>query len=73
MTDEQLAYSVAKLKEQEMITGGDAKRDGIGTMNEARLKASYDLMVEAKVIELAKVNFSSTFNTKIIKDIKVLP
>lgn len=73
MTDEQLAYSVAKLKEQEMITGGDAKRDGIGTMSEARLKASYDLMVEAKVIEPAKVNFSSTFNTKIIKDIKVLP
>lgn len=73
MTDEQLAYSVAKLKELEMITGGDAKRDGIGTIREARLKAGYDLMVDAKVIDPAKVNFQSTFNARIMRDIKVLP
>jgi NitT/TauT family transport system substrate-binding protein len=73
MTDEQLAYSVAKLKELEMVTGGDAKRDGIGTIREARLKTGYDLMVDAKVIDPAKVNFQSTFNTKIIQSIKVLP
>lgn len=73
MTDEQLAYSVAKLKELEMITGGDAKRDGIGTIREARLKAGYDLMVASKVIEPEKVNFQSTFTTKFIRDIKVLP
>ena len=73
MTDEQLTYSVAMLRELEMITGGDAKRDGIGTIREARLKAGYDLMVGAKVIEPEKVNFQSTFTTKIMKDIKVLP
>jgi NitT/TauT family transport system substrate-binding protein len=73
MTDEQLAYSVGKLKELEMITGGDAKRDGIGIIREERLKAGYDLMVESKVIDPAKVNFQSTFTTRIIRDIKVLP
>jgi NitT/TauT family transport system substrate-binding protein len=73
MTDEQLAYSVAKLKELEVITSGDAKRDGIGIIREARLKAGYDLLVEAKVIEASKVNFQSTFNTKIIQSVKVLP
>ncbi|HYF17730.1 MAG TPA: ABC transporter substrate-binding protein [Ramlibacter sp.] len=73
MTDEQLAYSVAKLKELEMITGGDAKRDGIGTMSEERLKAGYDLMVESKVIDPAKVDLRSTYTLKFIRDIKVLP
>jgi DNA-binding MarR family transcriptional regulator len=35
--------------------------------------AGYDLLVNAKVIDASKVNFQSTFNTKIIQSIKVLP
>ena len=45
MTDDQLAYSVAKLKEMGMITGGDAATLGIGIMTDARAKASYDFLV----------------------------
>jgi NitT/TauT family transport system substrate-binding protein len=45
MTDDQLAYSVAKLKEMGMITGGDAAKLGIGVMNDTRAKANYDFLV----------------------------
>jgi len=73
MTDEQLAYSVAKLKEMGMITGGDAATQGIGTITEARSKASYDFLVSAKLLDPSKVDVSKTYTTAFIKDIKVLP
>jgi len=38
MTDDQLAYSVSKLKEMGMVTGGDAAKLGIGVMTDARAK-----------------------------------
>ena len=73
MTQEQLDYSVGKLRELGMVTGGDAATRGIGTMSQARLRASYDLMVDAKVIDPAKVDFASTFTLDIVNAIKVLP
>ena len=45
ITDDQLAYSVAKLKETGLVTGGDAAKLGIGVITDARLKASYDFLV----------------------------
>lgn len=73
MTDEQLTYSVAKLKEMDMVTGGDAATMGIGTMTDARAKASYDFLVEAKLLDPAKVKLADTYTTAFIKDVKVLP
>jgi NitT/TauT family transport system substrate-binding protein len=73
MTQEQLDYSVGKLRELGMVTSGDAATRGIGTMSEARLRASYELMVGAKVIDPAKVDFASTYTLDIINGIKVLP
>ena len=63
MTDEQLAYSVAKLKEMGMATGGDAATMGIGIMTDARAKASYDFLVDAKLIDPAKVKLTETYTT----------
>jgi NitT/TauT family transport system substrate-binding protein len=73
ITDDQLAYSVAKLKESGLVTGGDAAKLGIGVMTDARLKASYDFLVSAKLIDPAKVDLSKTYTTEFVKDIKVLP
>ncbi len=73
MTDEQLAYSVAKLKEMGMVTGGDAASMGIGTMTDARAKASYDFLVQTKLIDPAKVKLADTYTTSFVKDLKVLP
>ncbi|CAN5568263.1 ABC transporter substrate-binding protein [soil metagenome] len=73
MTDDQLAYSVAKLKEMGMITGGDAAKLGIGVITDARSKASYDFLVSAKLLDPAKVELAKTYTTEFIKDAKVLP
>ena len=73
MTDDQLAYSVAKLKEMAMVTGGDAAKLGIGAMTDARAKASYDFLVASKLIDPAKVKLSDTYTTEFVKDLKVMP
>ncbi len=73
MTDDQLAYSVAKLKESGIITGGDAGTLGIGILTDARSKASYDFMVSAKLLDPAKVKLADTYTTRFVKDAKVLP
>jgi NitT/TauT family transport system substrate-binding protein len=73
MTDEQLAYSVAKLKEMGIVTGGDAAKLGIGVMNDARAKANYDFLVDNKLLDPAKVDLAEAYNFEFVKDAKVLP
>jgi NitT/TauT family transport system substrate-binding protein len=73
MTDDQLAYSLAKLKESGMIAGGDAAKLGIGIITDVRAKASYDFMVSAKLLDPAKVKLTDTYTTEFVKDLKVLP
>ena len=50
MTDELLAYSVARMKEYGIVDSGDALRDGIGAMSAARAASFYDKMVRAGVV-----------------------
>ncbi len=73
MTDDQLAYSVAKLKETGMVLGGDAAKMGVGVMTEARLKASLDFLAGAKLVDPAKVDLAAAFPTTFVKDLKVMP
>jgi NitT/TauT family transport system substrate-binding protein len=73
MTDDQLAYSVAKLKETGMVLGGDAAKLGVGVMTEARLKASFDFLVGAKLLDPSKIDLATAFPTTFVKDLKVLP
>ena len=73
MTDEQLSYSVAKLKEMGIVTGGGAAKSGIGSMDEARLKANYAFLVDNKLIDPAKVGPGAAYDFQFIKDLKVMP
>jgi NitT/TauT family transport system substrate-binding protein len=50
MTDELLAYSVARMKEYGIVDSGDALKDGIGAMNDARAASFFDKMVRAGVV-----------------------
>jgi NitT/TauT family transport system substrate-binding protein len=50
MTDELLAYSVAKMKEYGIVDSGDAATLGIGAMTDARMKDFFDKMVRAGVV-----------------------
>jgi NitT/TauT family transport system substrate-binding protein len=51
MTDDLLAYSVAKMKAYGIVDSGDAATLGIGAMTDARYKAFFDQMVRAGVVK----------------------
>ncbi len=46
MTDELLAYSVAKMREYGIVDSGDAATLGVGAMSDARIAGFYDKMVK---------------------------
>ncbi|MFT3777365.1 MAG: ABC transporter substrate-binding protein [Ottowia sp.] len=73
MSDELLAYGIAKLKEMAVVTGGDAGKLGIGVITDARAKASYDFLVNAKLLDPAKVKLEQTYSTEFVKNLKVMP
>jgi NitT/TauT family transport system substrate-binding protein len=49
MTDEQIAYTIAKLKEYGIVDSGEALQHGIGAMSDERMKSFYDQMAKAGV------------------------
>lgn len=51
MTDDVLAYSIAKMKEYGIVDSGDSLRDGIGAMSEARVASFFDKMSRAGVVK----------------------
>ncbi|PYE44106.1 NitT/TauT family transport system substrate-binding protein [Rhizobium sp. PP-F2F-G20b] len=51
MTDEQLAFSLAKMKEFDVLESGDAKEGGIGCMTDAHYKDFYDKMAAIDVVK----------------------
>jgi len=50
MTDDLLAFSIAKMKERGIVDSGDARALGIGVMTDARVKSFFDKMVRAGVV-----------------------
>jgi NitT/TauT family transport system substrate-binding protein len=53
MTDDQLAYSVATMKQNGIVDSGAAKELGIGAMTDARIAAFFDEMAKAGVVKAA--------------------
>jgi NitT/TauT family transport system substrate-binding protein len=51
MTDELLAYSVAKMKEYGIVDSGDSLKLGIGAMTDAHVNDFFDEMVRAGVVK----------------------
>jgi NitT/TauT family transport system substrate-binding protein len=51
MTDEQIAFSIAKIKEYGLVDSGDTLKLGIGAMTDDRVKVFYDQMVKAGVVK----------------------
>ncbi|MFN8830960.1 MAG: ABC transporter substrate-binding protein [Labrys sp. (in: a-proteobacteria)] len=47
MTDDQIAYSIAKMKEYGIVDSGDTKTLGVGAMTDERMKSFFDKMVKA--------------------------
>ncbi|MBW4658087.1 MAG: ABC transporter substrate-binding protein [Drouetiella hepatica Uher 2000/2452] len=51
MTDDQLAFGIAKMKEYGIATSGDAETNGIGAMTDDRWKSFFDTMVAQGVFK----------------------
>jgi NitT/TauT family transport system substrate-binding protein len=51
MTDELLAYSIAKMKEYGIVDSGDTATLGIGAMTDTRMRSFFDKMVRAGVVK----------------------
>ena len=63
MTDELLAYSVAKMKEYGIVDSGDTLKDGIGAMSDARVASFYDKMVRAGVVR-ADIDYRKAYTLR---------
>src|SRR5689334_3655811 len=51
MTDELLAYSVAKMKQYGIVDSGDSLKNGIGAMSDERVTSFFQKMVKAGVVK----------------------
>ena len=72
MDDEQLAFSVAKLKEYGIVEGGDAKKLGLFTMTDARWKQTFEVMRDSKLVK-PDVDYKKAYTLEFVKQVKVLP
>ena len=72
MDDEQLAFSVAKLKEYGIVDGGDAKTLGLFTMTDARWKQTFEVMRDSKLVK-PDVDYKKAYTLEFVKQVKVLP
>jgi NitT/TauT family transport system substrate-binding protein len=59
MTDELIAYSVAKMKEYGIVDSGDASSLGIGAMTDSRVGSFFEKMARAGVVNSSVDRFKS--------------
>ncbi len=65
ITDEQIAFSIAKMKEYGIVDSGDTLKLGIGGMTDARMKDFYDQMVKAGVVK-ASVDYKKAYTLQFV-------
>jgi NitT/TauT family transport system substrate-binding protein len=65
MTDELLAYSIARMKEYGIVDSGDSLHDGIGAITDARMASFFDKMVRAHVVR-SDIDFHKAYTLRFI-------
>ena len=65
ITDAQIAYSIAKLKENGIVDSGDTLKLGIGAMTDARWKDFFDKMVEIGMVE-ARTDYKKAYTLEFV-------
>jgi NitT/TauT family transport system substrate-binding protein len=65
MTDDLLAFSLAKMKEYGIVDSGDTLREGIGAMSDEREASFFDKMVRAGVVK-PDVDFRKAYTLRFI-------
>jgi NitT/TauT family transport system substrate-binding protein len=65
MTDDLIAFSLNKMKENNLVLGGDAQQLGIGAMTDERWQSFFNNMVQAGVFD-ASVNYKDSYTLKFV-------
>ena len=65
MTDGQIEFSIAKMKEFGIVDSGDSLAMGIGAMTEARHKSFFDKMAKAGVVK-ADLDWKKAFDLRFV-------
>jgi NitT/TauT family transport system substrate-binding protein len=65
MTDEMLAYSVAKMKDYGIVDSGDTLQNGIGAMTDERVASFFDKMVRAGVVK-ANIDYRKSYTLRFV-------
>jgi NitT/TauT family transport system substrate-binding protein len=65
MTDELIAYSIARMKDYGIVDSGDALHDGIGAISDARMASFFDKMVRAHVVR-ADIDYRKSYTLRFI-------
>jgi NitT/TauT family transport system substrate-binding protein len=65
ISDEQIAFSIAKLKEYGIVDSGDTLKLGIGAMTDDRMKDFFDRMVKAGVVN-AGIDYKKSYTLKFV-------
>jgi NitT/TauT family transport system substrate-binding protein len=65
MTEDLLAYSVAKMKQYGIVDSGDATTLGVGVMTDARMKDFFDKMVRAGVAK-ANLDYRKSYTPQFV-------
>ncbi|QAU36946.1 ABC transporter substrate-binding protein [Bradyrhizobium guangdongense] len=65
MTDELLAYSVAKMKEYGIVDSGDSVKNGIGAMSDDRYTSFFNKMVKAGVVK-GDLDFRKSYTLRFV-------
>ena len=65
MTDDLLAYSVARMKDYGLVDSGDAATLGIGAITDARVKDFFDKMVKSGVIK-GDIDYRRAYTTRFV-------
>lgn len=73
MSQAQLDYAVKALKASGLVTGGDAKTQGIGVITAERVKASWTMAVDNGLVDPKTVPLDQLYTTRFIDRSPVLP
>jgi NitT/TauT family transport system substrate-binding protein len=65
MTDDQIAYSIAMLKQHGLVDSSDARKLGIGAMTDARVKDFFDQMVKAGIVP-ANTDYKKAYTLRFV-------
>jgi NitT/TauT family transport system substrate-binding protein len=67
---EQIAFAISKMKDMHVLDRGEAAKAGIGTMTDARWKATRDFLVKADLLK-PTVDYKQAFTTRFTENLHI--